>query len=129
MNSTKTINGPEIGILQWFHIGEYERVEQTLKELKKLGISHLRTGLSWADFYKEGGREWYNWLLPTLSKEVEILPCYLYTPPSIGEVAKTSSPPTDLKAYANFLDVLITDYGQYFEYIELWNEPNNRSLG
>lgn len=127
MNSTKTVKRPEIGILQWFHIGEYERVEQTLIELKKLGITHLRTGLSWADFYTEGGKEWYDWLLPKLSKEVEILPCYLYTPPSIGEVAKTSSPPVDLKAYANFLDVLITDYGQYFNYIELWNEPNNRS--
>ena len=108
-------------------MGQHEQVEKTLHELKKLGVNHLRTGLSWADFYQEGGREWYKWLIPTLSKEVEILPCYLYTPPSMGEVAKTASPPRDLKAYANFLDTLITDYGKHFEYIELWNEPNNRS--
>lgn len=127
IESTKINKGPEIGVLQWFHVGEHERVEKTLQELNKLGIKHIRTGLSWADLYSPEGKKWYDWLLPTLSKELEVLPCYLYTPPSLGIAAKTSSPPKNPKEYANYLDVLITEYGKHFEYIELWNEPNNRS--
>jgi CDP-paratose 2-epimerase len=116
-----------IGILQWFHLGDYEKVEETLKDLKILGISHLRTGISWADYHTKNGQEWYDWLLPRLAKEVEILPCFLYTPPSIGIEHKTSSPPKGPKKYADFIDVFINRHGQYFEWVELWNEPNNRS--
>ena len=116
---------PIVGILEWFRPGEYDQVNQSIKDLKNLGITHLRTGISWADWYVEGTKEWYDWLLPELSKHVEILPCFLYTPPSIGEAPKTSSPPKYLKSYADFLDQMLTLYGEYFEWVELWNEPNN----
>ncbi len=116
-----------IGILQWFHVGEYEKVENTLKDLKTLGITHLRTGASWADYHTKEGQDWYDWLIPKLAKEVEILPCFLYTPPSIGIEHKTSSPPKGPKRFADFLDVFISRYGKYFDWVELWNEPNNRS--
>lgn len=120
-------DGKVLGILQWFHIGEYDKVENTLKDLKALGINHLRTGISWADYYTKEGPAWYDWLLPKLAAELEILPCFLYTPPSIGIEHKTSSPPKGPKKYADFLDVFINKYGQHFEWVELWNEPNNRS--
>ncbi len=115
-----------VGILEWFRPGEYEEVKNTLADLKKLGIKHLRTGISWADWYVDGTEEWYDWLFAELDKHVEILPCFLYTPPSIGEMEKTSAPPKDLKAYADFIDTMINRYGQYFEWVELWNEPNNK---
>src|SRR5690625_4269654 len=111
------IDTSRIGILEWFRPGEYDRVEESLKDLKTLGITHLRTGISWADWYVEGTEKWYDWLFKTLSKEVEILPCVLYTPLSIGEEAKTSSPPKDLKAFADFIDIIITRYDKYFEWI------------
>ena len=84
MKKDKTLSTPVFGILEWFRPGEYEEVKTTLHDLKKLGIKHLRTGISWADWYREGTKEWYDWLFPTLAEEVEILPCFLYTPPSIG---------------------------------------------
>ncbi|MGB7784929.1 MAG: GDP-mannose 4,6-dehydratase [Salinimicrobium sp.] len=115
-----------VGILEWFRPGEYDEVKNTIADLKKLGIKHLRTGISWADWYVDGTEEWYDWLFAELDKHVEILPCFLYTPPSIGEMEKTSAPPKDLKAYADFLDTMINKYGQYFEWVELWNEPNNK---
>lgn len=116
---------PEIGVLEWFRVGEYERAERALDDLKKIGIQHLRTGIYWADFHRDGAREWYDWLLGRCSRQLEILPCVLYTPPSMGVVPKTSSPPREPRAYADFIDLLITQYGRHFEYIELWNEPNN----
>ncbi|MBA9075367.1 SDR family NAD(P)-dependent oxidoreductase [Rufibacter quisquiliarum] len=117
---------PIIGLVEWFQPNEHARVEKVLAELKELGVTELRTGISWADYYTPSGKDWYAWLIPTLAQQVKVLPCFLYTPPSLGEVAKTSSPPRDLKAFADFLDVIITDLGQHFEWVELWNEPNNK---
>jgi CDP-paratose 2-epimerase len=124
--SSKTKTQPAIGLVEWFQVGEYNRVEKVLSDLKALGVTELRTGISWADFYSEKGKEWIYWLIPTLAKEVKVLPCFTYTPPSLGLKPRTSAPPATPKAYADFLDVIITDLGEHFEYVELWNEPNNK---
>ena len=128
MDIAKNVNAelPAIGILEWFRPGEYEEVKNAISDLKRLGIKNLRTGISWADWYREGTEEWYDWLFEELDKQVEVIPCFLYTPPSLGELPKTSSPPKDLKAYADFVDIMISKYGKYFEWVELWNEPNNK---
>ncbi|WP_299824096.1 GDP-mannose 4,6-dehydratase [uncultured Pontibacter sp.] len=117
---------PVIGLVEWFRPGEYEHVKEVLADLKRLGVTELRTGVSWADYYTPEGKDWYDWLIPTLAKEVNLLPCFLYTPPSIGEKPRTSSPPKNKKAYADFLDMFITRHGEHFEWVELWNEPNNQ---
>lgn len=115
------------GVVEWFRVGEYEEVRRTLQQLQELSITELRTGFSWADYYTEAGKEWYDWLIPTLAQQVNLLPCFVYTPPSVGVQPKTSAPPRNPKEYADFLDVIITKYDIYFEWVELWNEPNNRS--
>ncbi|GFO63766.1 NAD-dependent epimerase/dehydratase family protein [Geomonas paludis] len=117
----------KFGLVEWFRPGERERVERVLADMKRLGARRLRTGISWADWYTSEGREWYDWLVPRLSGEVEFLPCVLYTPPSIGLESKTSSPPKRALDYADFIDLFITAFGEHFEYVELWNEPNNLS--
>jgi CDP-paratose 2-epimerase len=117
---------PVIGLVEWFRPGEYDHVDQVLADLKALGVTELRTGISWADYFTPAGKEWYTWLLPKLAQQVRVLPCFLYTPPSLGLAPRTSSPPANPKAYADFLDVFITDLGQHFEWVELWNEPNNK---
>lgn len=117
---------PVIGLVEWFRPGEHARVEKVLVELKELEVTELRTGISWADYYTLAGKDWYEWLIPRLAKEVNVLPCFLYTPPSLGLAPRTSSPPANPKAFADFLDVIITDLGEHFEWVELWNEPNNK---
>lgn len=116
---------PSIGVCEWFRPGEYERVESLLADLETLGITELRTGISWADWHTQAGQEWYHWFLPRLAQSVNVLPCFHYTPPSLGIQPKTSAPPRQLKAYADFIDVMITEFGDCFEWVELWNEPNN----
>jgi CDP-paratose 2-epimerase len=113
------------GIVQWFHLNQYDEVSQAIEDFNKMGISHIRTNLSWADWHQPGGKKWYDWLFNELSKTLTILPCILYTPPSLGIKPKSSAPPINPKDYADFVDVAISNYGKYFEYIELWNEPNN----
>ncbi|KAF0096288.1 MAG: CDP-paratose 2-epimerase [Puniceicoccaceae bacterium 5H] len=116
---------PPLGFAEWFRPGEEERVYSVLKALRELNVRHLRIGFSWADYHRPEGRAWYDWLLPVLAKEVEILPCLNYTPPSLGEAPRTNAPPRELKDYADFVDEVIKRYGQHFEWVELWNEPNN----
>jgi CDP-paratose 2-epimerase len=115
---------PKIGLMEWFRPGEYERVESVLAQAKALGIREMRTTISWADWYASQGDGWYAWLLPRLAVDVNVLPCFLYTPPSLGVAPKYSSPPKTPKAYADFIDVMITSFGNVFEWIELWNRPN-----
>ncbi len=122
---SKLLNTPQIGVIQWFHIGDYKQVEKVIEELKKINVKHLRTGISWADWHTKEGAKWYEWLVPKIATEMELLPCFTYTPPSLGIEPKTSSPPKNPKDYADFLDVFINEYGKYFEWVELWNEPNN----
>jgi CDP-paratose 2-epimerase len=124
--NTQSASLPVIGLVEWFRPGEHARVEQVLTDARTLGIKEIRTGISWADYYTPQGKEWYNWLIPRLAKEVNLLPCFLYTPPALGIVSRTSSPPSNPKAYADFLDIIITDLGEHFEWVELWNEPNNK---
>jgi CDP-paratose 2-epimerase len=116
---------PVLGILEWLRPGEEERVERLLTDLKTIGVTELRTGISWADWHTEGGEKWYDWLLPRLASEVHVLPCFHYTPPGLGIAPSHCSPPRDPKQYADFLDVFITRFGEYFEWVELWNKPRN----
>jgi CDP-paratose 2-epimerase len=117
----------KVGFIEWFRPGDYERVESVLRDVKALEVTDLRTGIYWADWYTSEGDGWYAWLLPRLAKDVNILPCLLYTPPCLGIVPKFSSPPQTPKAYADFIDVMITHFGDYFEWLELWNAPNHQS--
>ena len=77
---------PTVGAVEWFERGERTRVERVAWELRTLGIEHLRTGVSWAEWHVPGGAEWYSWLLPRLARDFELLPCVSYTPPSLAVV-------------------------------------------
>lgn len=118
---------PQIGILEWFHPEDFEHVERTVNHLKAIGISELKTGVSWADYSTPGGKKWYDWLIPYLAGHFNILPCFLYTPPSLGIVPEICSPPKDAGSFSRFLEKFINLHGKYFDYVQLWDEPNNRS--
>jgi CDP-paratose 2-epimerase len=118
---------PRIGLAEWFRPGDREHAEAVLEDLKTLGVEDLRTAVCWADWYTSEGDGWYAWLLPRLARQVKILPCFVDTPPCLGIVPKTSAPPQTPKAYADFIDVMITRFGEYFDWVELWNQPNNQN--
>lgn len=113
------------GITEWFRPFEYQRVDSCLTQLQSLGAARLRTHLSWADFHVEGGKEWYDWLIPKLAGRVDLLPCIHYTPPSLSRTGTTAGPPKRLRDLADFVDLIIDRYGRHFSHLELWNEPNN----
>ncbi len=113
------------GFVEWFRIGEYERVTQAVAGMKAAGASYLRTHLSWAEHQAPGGEAWYDWLIPTLAAAFDLLPCVHYTPPSLSRNGRSSGAPRRLADYADFIDTVLTRYGMHFRDLELWNEPNN----
>ncbi len=113
-----------IGVVENFQIGDHDHVESVLADLSALNVADLRTLVSWADWETSAGQSWYCWLLPQLARRVNLVPCVLYTPLSQAAAPRVSAPPWDAKAYGNFIDVLITQLGDCFEWIELWNEPD-----
>ncbi|HEV7275210.1 MAG TPA: NAD-dependent epimerase/dehydratase family protein [Devosiaceae bacterium] len=117
--------GKPFGFVEWFRPGEYQRVETMLPAIVASGASFLRTHLSWAEYLAPGGEEWFDWLLPKLGGALDLLPCVHYTPPSLSRTGRTSGAPRDLKSYADFIDHVLSRYGEHFTHIELWNEPNN----
>ncbi len=114
-----------VGVVNYFHIHDAAAVERVIKGLEKMGVTHLRTGVSWCDWETDGGPQWYEWVLGELCSRFSVLPCVLYTPPAKGLLPKTSSPPRDPEDYGRFVDLLLGSYPKTFEYVELWNEPNN----
>jgi CDP-paratose 2-epimerase len=114
-----------LGICQWFHYQDYEGVERAVAFLHELGVRHLRTGISWADYHRPGGPQWYAWLLKAFS-QYEVLLSIWHTPPSLAEGGTCTSPPRRLQDFADFIDQVISEYGPLFTHLELWNEPNNQ---
>ncbi|MCO5733269.1 NAD-dependent epimerase/dehydratase family protein [Rhizobium sp. SSA_523] len=125
METSSPQSSPAFGFVEWFRPGEYERTERLLPDIVKSGASYLRTHLSWAEYLAPGGEAWFDWLIPKLGREIDLLPCIHYTPPSLSRTGRSSGAPVVLKDYADFVDHVLTRYGQHFEHIELWNEPNN----
>ena len=117
----------KIGICQWFHFEDRRAVDRTVELMHELGARHLRTGISWADFMRPGGRAWYDWQMARLRESgLEVLLSVWHTPPSLAEAEACNAPPRRLQGYADFIDQIITLYGDAWHTLELWNEPNNR---
>lgn len=116
---------PRLGVVSYFHFEDRDTVDRVMDRLQGLGVSHLRTGVSWAEWCRPDGERWFEWLLPKLIEAFDVLPCVLYTPPDKGIIPKTSSPPKHPEEYADFVASLLSRYEGAFSHVELWNEPNN----
>lgn len=115
----------KLGVCQWFHFQDYFAVDDVVNLARELNLRHLRTGISWADYHRPRGRQWYDFQMEAL-QEFELLVSVWHTPPSISENGACSGPPKRLEDYADFIGEVIDNYGSSLAAVELWNEPNNR---
>lgn len=115
---------PKPGIVEWFRLGDYERVRMTLKDLKEIGIKNLRTCIYWSDWQKSENKEWFDWLLPQLHRTVQVLPCFVSAPP----ITRMDRIPTltheSFEDYVGFVGSIIENYHQYFDWVEIGYPPN-----
>src|SRR3954470_24712339 len=87
------MNKPGIGYLVWVKMGQRQAVYTLIGRLKRRGIRHLRTGLSWCEWHYPESREWIRWYIHMLAEHFEILPNITYTPPDLGIEPTINSPP------------------------------------
>ena len=48
-----------LGICQWFHYEDH-RLDDAVEWLRRLEVTHLRTGLSWADSFRPNAEIWFD---------------------------------------------------------------------
>jgi beta-xylosidase len=91
---------PELGICQWFHF-EDPRLDDAVRWLKDLGVSYLRTGLSWADSFRPNADRWFDRLMKAV-EPFETTITYCFTPEHCGILPNHTSPPRDSREFADF---------------------------
>ncbi len=91
---------PRIGLCQWFHF-EDPRLDGAVRWMKELGVTCLRTGLSWADAFRPGALAWFDRQMKAL-EPFRVTVTYCFTPEHLGIAPHHTSPPRDLQRYADF---------------------------
>jgi beta-xylosidase len=91
---------PEFGICQWFHFEDH-RLSEAVAWLRRLGVRHLRTGLSWSESLRPGALEWFDRLMGAL-EEFAVTATFCFTPESRGVLPHHTSPPRDIAEFAEF---------------------------
>jgi len=98
----------DFGICQWFHF-EDPRLESAVCWLKRLGVKQLRTGLSWADSHRPDADRWFDRQMRALEPfDVTLTLCF--TPESVGVRPHYTSPPKDVREFADFCARMIRRY-------------------
>jgi CDP-paratose 2-epimerase len=117
--------GRALGICEWFHHGDHERVRWAADVMRAAGVRHIRTGISWADFHRPDGPAFIEFVLQQL-RGFEVLACVWCTPPSRSRNEQINGPPHRLEDFGDFIGQAIDLYGDRVAAWELWNEPNGR---
>lgn len=101
---------PDLGICQWIHF-EDPRLDDIAAWLKRLGVRHLRTGLSWADSLRPGALPWFDRQMRAL-EEFDVTLTYCFTPESCGVKPDHTSPPRRVEAFAEFCAAMTRRYAR-----------------
>ena len=91
---------PELGLCQWFHFEDH-RLEEAVARMKDMGVTYLRTGLSWADSFRPNADAWFDRQMEALS-DFDVTLTYCFTPEHLGVEPHHTSPPKNIQEYADF---------------------------
>lgn len=101
------LNG-ELGICQWFHFEDH-RLDEAVAWLNRLGVRHLRTGLSWADSFRPNAHAWFDRQMAALS-DFDVTLTFCFTPEHRGIEAHHTSPPLVAEEFAAFCADMVRRY-------------------
>ncbi|MGJ4995793.1 beta-xylosidase [Bradyrhizobium sp. HKCCYLS3077] len=97
-----------MGLCQWFHFEDH-RLNDAVLWLRRLGVRHVRTGLSWADSFRPGALDWFDRQMEALA-EFDVTVTFCFTPEHRGLAAHHTSPPLDANEFADFCASMIMRY-------------------
>ncbi|HTJ57742.1 MAG TPA: glycosyl hydrolase [Devosiaceae bacterium] len=102
-------NLPEpLGLMQWFHYEDH-RLEDAVAWFRRLGVTKVRTGLSWADRFRPNALDWFDRQMEALA-EFDVTVTFCFTPEHRGLVPHHTSPPQDPAEFAAFCAEMIGRY-------------------
>jgi beta-xylosidase len=91
---------PALGICQWFHFEDH-RLNDAVRWFRELGVKQVRTGLSWADSYRENALDWFDRQMEALS-EFDVTVTFCFTPEHLGIQPHHTSPPRRIEEFTEF---------------------------
>ena len=99
---------PELGICQWFHFEDH-RLDEAVRWLKRLGVTRLRTGLSWADSFRPDADAWFDRQMAAL-EDFDVTLTFCFTPEHRGLNPHHTSAPLVPAEYADFCARMVRRY-------------------
>jgi beta-xylosidase len=97
-----------MGLMQWFHYHD-PRLDDAVAWMKRLGVTHLRTGLSWADSFRPDALRWFDRQMEALA-DFETTVTFCFTPEHLGVAPHHTSAPVDPNQFADFCASMIERY-------------------
>ncbi len=89
-----------MGICQWFHF-EDPRLDSGVEWLRRLGVKYLRTGISWADWFRPASEVWFDRQLRAID-EFDTTLTLCFTPEHLGMNPHYTSPPKNPQDFVDF---------------------------
>jgi beta-xylosidase len=99
---------PDLGLCQWFHFEDH-RLHEAVKWMKRLGVTYLRTGLSWADSFRPNAMDWFDRQMEALA-DFKVTVTFCFTPEHRGIAPHHTSAPKVPQEYAEFCLKMLDRY-------------------
>jgi beta-xylosidase len=99
----------DLGLCQWFHFEDH-RLEDAVRWMRRLGVRHVRTGLSWADSFRPNALDWFDRQMEALA-EFDVTVTFCFTPEHRGIAPHHTSAPLVPEEFAEFCARMIDRYG------------------
>jgi beta-xylosidase len=99
---------PELGLCQWFHFEDH-RLDDAVAHMKALGVTYLRTGLSWADSFRPDALAWFDRQMEALA-DFDVTATFCFTPEHRGIAQHHTSPPLVKEEFAEFCAGMVRRY-------------------
>ncbi len=99
---------PQMGLCQWFHFDDH-RLDDAVHWMKQLGVTYLRTGLSWADSFRPNALAWFDRQMQALA-DFKVTVTFCFTPEHRGIAPHHTSAPLDKQEFADFCAAMIKRY-------------------
>jgi beta-xylosidase len=98
----------QMGLCQWFHFEDH-RLEEGVAWMKRLGVRHLRTGLSWADSFRPNALAWFDRQMEALA-DFDVTVTFCFTPVHRGIAPHHTSAPQVKEEFAEFCAAMVERY-------------------
>ena len=99
---------PDLGLCQWFHFEDH-RLDDAVVKMRDMGVTYLRTGLSWADFYRPNALAWFDRQMRAL-EGFAVTITFCFTPDDKGTWPHYTAPPKHPEEFAEFCAAMLRRY-------------------